>query len=1243
MRQACDCCGGREPLTPAPTANRPGLDALAYRIGTHGSFLTTMLARLSSPEHPALGALSVRTADDPGIALLDAWAVVGDVLTFYQERIANEGYLRTATERRSLLELARLVGHTLRPGVAASVYLAYTLDPTPGGDAPVTIPAGSRAQSVPGPGELPQAFETSDDLEARPSWNTLQVARTRPARITGDIDGVPATIDVEGVATGLRPNDALLLIFTTEVGGQLLRKVRAVTPDPAAGRTTVALQQHEAPSFAALLDAVAANLAAHRDFGLHPDVAHSPTAVRIATSTLEPLQTSLAAPEHRTPSGLLALVEPVLPALQEQLAFARARRLDALADWLGAEAAALADAGVVPALQRAAAAARERGGTPPPPRPSPLALRLARNGDAPTTAASLDDLVGPLRRPPSQPPRSTQELARSLDTLLAPGSDLGPQVLVALAPELSGTLYPAWAAADVTAPGPLRSVQALRVRAAPFGAAAPPQPIVDERGVVVGTREWPLDRAVVTTVRVQYNSDYTPVRLRLQVDVAGSSSSAELDVASVSDVALPPRKADVDVDEPTGPTATFRHRTTVSFGDGGTGPVVTVEQPADFLQRIVRVDQFPGSEWRLLRGQAVQAQQDGRRITIDLRPSTFEGDPGDALTITVVAAPEPRNVLPLDALYEQIVPQSWVVVERAGEEEPLITRVLRVEPVGMSAYGLSGTVTQLTLADPWLREDDALLSAIRGVAVHAQSEVIELAREPRDDDVEGRTIELDRLYDGLQTGRWLVVSGERADVPATTGASASELVMLAGVAQLADPDLPGDKVHTVLELSTPLAYRYRRASVTIAGNVVKATHGETRKEVLGSGNGSQALQTFALRQAPLTHVAAANPSGAESTLEVYVDEVRWHEAASLADLGPGDRGYLSRTGDDDKTSVTFGNGEHGARLPTEIENVKAFYRTGIGRAGNVNAGQVSQLQTKPLGVSGVSNPLPASGGADREGLDQARRSTPLGVLALDRLVSAQDYEDFARTRAGIGKASVRRVTDGQRELIHLTIAGSDNIPIDRTSDLYQNLRLALAQNGDPHQPVEVAVRELALLVISARIRVEPDRLWELVEPKVRAALLDAFAFERRELGQDALLSEVVSTIQAVPGVDYVDVEAFAKVAEGTTPSRLEQLGQTLPPRPPARLPAELARFEVVTHDVEQHPADGAPGPVETLTEIAAVHGLTLDELLRLNPGLAEPRLTVGQQLVVARGLRPAQLLLLTSAVPDTLVLQEIKG
>src|SRR5262245_27956229 len=110
----CGCCEGVSVQTPAEINNRPGLSAIIYRVGTHSSFKESMLARLSSGGLPALEALTTRQDDDSTIALLDAWATVADVLTFYQERIANELYLRTATERRSVIELARLIGY--QPG-----------------------------------------------------------------------------------------------------------------------------------------------------------------------------------------------------------------------------------------------------------------------------------------------------------------------------------------------------------------------------------------------------------------------------------------------------------------------------------------------------------------------------------------------------------------------------------------------------------------------------------------------------------------------------------------------------------------------------------------------------------------------------------------------------------------------------------------------------------------------------------------------------------------------------------------------------------------------------------------------------------------------------------------------------------------------------------------------------------------------------------------------------------------------
>ena len=83
--------------------------------------------------------------------------------------------------------------------------------------------------------------------------------------------------------------------------------------------------------------------------------------------------------------------------------------------------------------------------------------------------------------------------------------------------------------------------------------------------------------------------------------------------------------------------------------------------------------------------------------------------------------------------------------------------------------------------------------------------------------------------------------------------------------------------------------------------------------------------------------------------------------------------------------LVFGNGQRGARLPTGQENVKAVYRNGIGKPGNVKADQITLLATRPLGVKAVTNPWRASGGADKENRDQARQNAPLAVMALDRL------------------------------------------------------------------------------------------------------------------------------------------------------------------------------------------------------------------------------------------------------------------
>jgi baseplate J-like protein len=243
----CGCCSGTAVQTPACGDNLPGLPAIAYRSGTWATFKTSMLARLSSADYPALAALKTRDDDDFSIALLDASSVMLDILTFYQERLANESYLRTATQLPSLTELARLIGYQPAPGVGSSVYLSFTLQAAPGSPADpsttaITIPKGSQVQSVPAQEQLPQTFETSADLLAKADWNALPVQTGVPwIPKMGDL----ATY-LQGTATQLQPGDAILIVgderrapgHSTDPHWDL-RIVTAVETDTAGNRTYV--------------------------------------------------------------------------------------------------------------------------------------------------------------------------------------------------------------------------------------------------------------------------------------------------------------------------------------------------------------------------------------------------------------------------------------------------------------------------------------------------------------------------------------------------------------------------------------------------------------------------------------------------------------------------------------------------------------------------------------------------------------------------------------------------------------------------------------------------------------------------------------------------------------------------------------------------------------------------------------------------------------------------------------------
>jgi hypothetical protein len=1161
--KTCGCCGGIVLATPQAEYNRPGLPAIEYRVGTHSTFFESMVARLSSlyidVAADGTGAISrvyplkqltTRQLSDPSIALLDAWAVVADVLTFYQERIANEGYLLTATERLSVLELARLIGYKLRPGVSASVFLAFTVTSGFRGE----IPAGTRAQSVPNAGETAQYFETAAKLQARDDWNNLKPRLVRPQVISPPPDlhlgidnhlGTNAdildSVYFQTVGTNLKAGDPLLLVLSEDAGQQFLRFAERVDAQADQNRTLVALREKPPAASGPVAALVAAFLRRFIDDAelQFPGSDLAAQAAVLLHGILDQAKIG--------PAEAAMATSSVIPQIQQLHEISVTRQFTRVEVWLTHLLELLRE------LDRLLRALAGHGKHPV----------LATPSFAVSSLERLGTLLPALTAAPSVQPANSARLVRTVTSSFASHSDTAPRLLAVLKPAAASFIYPAWG--NVQPVHIAQAIYAPRVKATLFASN------------FAGASKYNRTTGVTSFTPATLANTWLDI-LNQGFTTVPPPSLSQIALDSVYDKIT--AGSWVAVDQPifdASAQVTSRHlsyhkvvdvrTSSLDTNSGYTAKVtvLTLHSPwlrADTAQAFTFLTQQP----LLLRTTIVYAQSEALDLAEEPLDRDVEG-----------------GSIELDGLYDGLEPGRWVIVSGERTDIPQVTGVQASELVMISEVTqgagkelcvpfLPGIVPFDSLY--YVSDEDAAGDRLV-VGTPSTGFLQSLQQIPLPSTANQQFCEPIQLCPGVYADAYVPSADERLgkfsafDGLLIDPTGTPPAPFPGGIIPTSRTDIfawrirrltsGSETIHTTIQLANSLAYKYDSAKVSLYANVTNATHGQTIGEILGDGDASLAFQKFALHQKPLTYLSAPTPSGAESTLTVRVNEIEWHEEDDLFGLTPTDRDYITQTDDADQTIVVFGNGERGARVPTGKANVKATYRYGIGKAGNVKGGQISQLATHPLGLQGVINPIPASGGADRDSLERARENAPLAVMALDRLVSVRDYADFARTYAGIGKASAVLLSDGRRQLVHLTIAGVDDIPIDANSDLYRNLLLSLQDFGDPFQPVAVCMRKVRLLVISAGVQLRPDYAWESVQPQIVAAVQAGFAFETRSLSQPAFLAEAVAMMQAVRGVSYLDVQIFDSVPEDITVKQLTILASTLRLNPYVN--AELAHVD----------------------------------------------------------------------------------
>ena len=297
-------------------------------------------------------------------------------------------------------------------------------------------------------------------------------------------------------------------------------------------------------------------------------------------------------------------------------------------------------------------------------------------------------------------------------------------------------------------------------------------------------------------------------------------------------------------------------------------------------------------------------------------------------------------------------------------------------------------------------------------------------------------------------------------------------------------------------------------------DVVPVSRGKTvTGEVLGSGNATLAGQSFTLSKSPLTYLASG--SGAVPALAVYVDGIEWQRVPSFYGQAANARVFVvSRSPDQTVTTVTFGDGLNGAKLPSGTGNVAATYRYGSGAA-SPPAGRLTTISQPQPNLAAIQNPVAVSGGTDPQASQDVRVNAPASVFTFGRAVSATDYEVIAAQAPGVSRVAAHWTFDGagQRTLVTIYVGGDPGAAAAA--------RAALAGSEDPNRPVTVVSATAIELTLNCTLVVAADRQIPAVVAAAAAAVSGTaeglFSPAHLGIGQRLYRSAIDAALM-VPGV-----------------------------------------------------------------------------------------------------------------------------
>jgi hypothetical protein len=322
-------------------------------------------------------------------------------------------------------------------------------------------------------------------------------------------------------------------------------------------------------------------------------------------------------------------------------------------------------------------------------------------------------------------------------------------------------------------------------------------------------------------------------------------------------------------------------------------------------------------------------------------------------------------------------------------------------------------------------------------------------------------------------------------------------------------------------------------------NLLPVLRGKTvANEILGSGDATQAGQSFTLAKSPVTYLQRG--AGHASTVAIRVNGQPWREVASFYGQPADAPVFVTSEDDSGKTRASFGDGVNGARLPTGPNNIVATYRFGAGAA-SPPAGKLTVIAQSFPGLKSVLNPVAVSGGADPDPPDQIRRYAPRSVLTFGRAVSVFDYEAIAAQAPGVARARAAWSWDDARQRAAVTVYVGDD------AGAAASAKSVIAAAGDPNRPVSVVLATAIPVFLFFALVVTPGMDRDDIVAGVKSALADPeaglFAAANLGIGQPVFDSQIEAAVLGVNGAVAIAASLFWPFPSPPNPGPLHMPGE----------------------------------------------------------------------------------------------------